>query len=168
MKLHYSLGIALIVLILDLATKYWIESLLSYGEYIPITGFFNLVLTYNTGAAFSFLSEASGWQRWLLSAIAAIASCVIIYLLHKYRAEKLFCFSLSLILGGALGNLWDRITLGYVVDFLDFYLGDYHWPAFNIADSAIFIGAVLLIIESFNNTEKKDARQTVAQNEKTE
>ncbi|MCW5618415.1 MAG: signal peptidase II, partial [Nitrosomonas sp.] len=120
MKLHYSLGIALIVLILDLATKYWIESLLSYGEYIPITGFFNLVLTYNTGAAFSFLSEASGWQRWLLSAIAAIASCVIIYLLHKYRAEKLFCFSLSLILGGALGNLWDRITLGYVVDFLDF------------------------------------------------
>ncbi|MBX3641195.1 MAG: lipoprotein signal peptidase [Nitrosomonas sp.] len=168
MKLHYSLGIALIVLILDLATKYWIESLLSYGEYIPITGFFNLVLTYNTGAAFSFLSEASGWQRWLLSAIAAIASCVIIYLLHKYRAEKLFCFSLSLILGGALGNLWDRITLGYVVDFLDFYLGDYHWPAFNIADSAIFIGAILLIIESFNNTEKKDARQTVAQNEKTE
>ncbi len=168
MKLHYSLSIALIILILDLATKYWIESILSYGQRIPMTGFFNLVLTYNTGAAFSFLSEASGWQRWFLSAIAATASFIIIYLLHKYRAEKLFCFSLSLILGGALGNLWDRITLGYVVDFLDFYIGDYHWPAFNIADSAIFIGAVLLIIESFSSTEKKDTGQTVAQKEKAE
>lgn len=168
MKLHYSLGIALIVLIVDLATKYWIESILSYGQRIPITGFFNLVLTYNTGAAFSFLSEASGWQRWFLSAIAATASIVIIYLLHKYRTETLFCLSLSLILGGALGNLWDRITLGHVVDFLDFYIGDYHWPAFNIADSAIFIGAVLLIVESFSSTEKKDVEQTVEQKEKTE
>lgn len=168
MKLHYSLGIALTVLIVDLATKYWIESILSYGQHIPITGFFNLVLTYNTGAAFSFLSEASGWQRWFLSAIAATASIVIIYLLHKYRTETLFCLSLSLILGGALGNLWDRITLGHVVDFLDFYIGDYHWPAFNIADSAIFIGAVLLIVESFSSTEKKDAEQTSEQKEKTE
>src|SRR5690606_31046844 len=139
-----------------------------YGQHIPITGFFNLVLTYNTGAAFSFLSEASGWQRWFLSAIAATASIVIIYLLHKYRAETLFCLSLSLILGGALGNLWDRITLGHVVDFLDFYVGDYHWPAFNIADSAIFIGAALLIVESFSSTEKKDAEQTIEQKEKTE
>jgi len=168
MKLHYSLGIALIVLIVDLMTKFWIESILSYGQRIPITGFFNLVLTYNTGAAFSFLSEASGWQRWFLSAIAAIASIVIIYLLHKYRTEKLFCLSLSLILGGALGNLWDRITLGHVVDFLDFYIGDYHWPAFNIADSAIFIGAALLIIESFSNAEKKDATQLSEKKEKTE
>ncbi len=168
MKLYYSLGLALLVLILDLATKYWVESILSYGQRIPITGFFNLVLTYNTGAAFSFLSEASGWQRWFLSAIAAIASSVITYMLYKYRAEKLFCFSLSLILGGALGNLWDRMTLGYVVDFLDFYLGNYHWPAFNIADSAIFIGAALLIIESFSNTEKKDTRQTATQKEKAE
>jgi signal peptidase II len=168
MKLHYSLGIALIVLIVDLMTKFWIESILSYGQRIPITGFFNLVLTYNTGAAFSFLSEASGWQRWFLSAIAAIASIVIIYLLHKYRTEKLFCLSLSLILGGALGNLWDRITLGHVVDFLDFYIGDYHWPAFNIADSAIFIGAALLIIESFSSAEKKDATQLSEKKEKTE
>ena len=153
MKLHYSLTIALIVLSLDLSTKYWVESVMIYGQQIPVTGFFNLVLTYNAGAAFSFLSEASGWQRWFLSAIAAVASIVIVYLLKKYENEKLFCVSLSFILGGAIGNLWDRITLGHVVDFLDFYVGDYHWPAFNVADSAIFIGAALLIIESFSNKE---------------
>jgi len=156
MKLHYSLGIASIVLILDLASKFWVETLLVYGQHIPVTGFFNLVLTYNSGAALSFLSDASGWQRWFLSSIAIIASIIIIYLLHKYKTEKLFCLSLSLILGGALGNLWDRITLGHVIDFLDFYISDYHWPAFNIADSAIFIGAALLIIESFSNKEIKD------------
>lgn len=168
MKLHYSLAIALTVLILDLATKYWVESILVYGQFIPVTGFFNLVLTYNAGAAFSFLSEASGWQRWFLSAIAIVASVVIIYMLHKYKTEKLFCISLSLILGGALGNLWDRITLGHVVDFLDFYVGDYHWPAFNIADSAIFIGAALLIIESFSSKENKDTDPSANPKEKTE
>ena len=165
MKLHYSLSIALIVLTLDLTTKYWVESALVYGQQIPITSFFSLVLTYNTGAAFSILSEASGWQRWFLSTIAAGASIVIIYLLNKYKNEQLFCLSLSLILGGAIGNLWDRITLGHVVDFLDFYSGDYHWPAFNIADSAIFVGAILLIIDSFYNKEnaqnaQEDANKT--------
>ena len=149
MKLYVSLSIAFIVLVLDLFTKGWVESTLFYGERIPLTGFFNLVLTYNTGAAFSILSEASGWQRWFLSGIAAGASILIIYLLYKHAANKMFCLALSLILGGALGNLWDRITLGHVVDFLDFYIGSYHWPAFNIADSAIFIGAALLIVDSF-------------------
>ncbi|GJL74591.1 signal peptidase II [Nitrosomonas sp.] len=170
MKLHYSLSIALIVLSLDLATKYWVESAMVYGQQIPVTGFFNLVLTYNAGAAFSFLSEASGWQRWFLSAIAAGASLVIIYLLIKYKTEKLFCLSLSLILGGAIGNLWDRITLGHVVDFLDFYIGDYHWPAFNIADSAIFIGAALLIFESFSSKEKTqtDSDSKIERKEKIE
>lgn len=153
MKLRYSLSIAAIILALDLATKYWIESVLTYGQQVPVTGFFNLVLTYNPGAAFSFLSEASGWQRWFLSAIAAIAAIIIIYLLQKYKTEKLFCLSLSFILGGAIGNLWNRLTLGHVIDFLDFYVGNYHWPAFNIADSAIFIGAALLIIESFGKKE---------------
>ncbi len=151
MKLYISLGIALIVLILDLASKYWVESALEFGQKIPLTDFFNLVLTYNPGAAFSFLSEESGWQRWFLSSIAGSASLLIIFLLNKYKHEKLFCMSLSLILGGALGNLYDRITLGHVVDFLDFYVGTYHWPAFNIADSAIFIGAALMIYESFRN-----------------
>lgn len=157
MKLYISLGIALIVLILDLASKYWVESSLDFGQRIPLTSFFNLVLTYNAGAAFSFLSEESGWQRWFLSGLAAAASLLITYLLYRHQSEKLLCISLSLILGGALGNLWDRITLGHVVDFLDFYIGDYHWPAFNIADSAIFIGAALMIIESFRNKESPEA-----------
>lgn len=154
MKPHTSLGIALIVLILDLASKFWVESTMQFGQTIPLTGFFNLVLTYNAGAAFSFLSTGSGWQRWFLSGIAGIAALAITYMLRKYRHERLFCWSLSLVLGGALGNLYDRITLGHVVDFLDFYVGDYHWPAFNIADSAICIGAALLIYESFRS--KKD------------
>ena len=149
MKLSLSLVIAFIVLALDLVTKYWVESALVFGQQIPITSFFNLVLTYNPGAAFSFLGDASGWQRWFLSGIAFIACAVISYLLYKHTENKLFCWALSLVLGGALGNLYDRITLGHVVDFLDFYIGDYHWPGFNVADSAICIGAALLIYESF-------------------
>ena len=153
MKLQISLILALVVLVLDIATKRWVESVLFHGQQIPLTGFFNLVLTYNAGAAFSFLSDASGWQRWFFSAIAAGASALIIYLLRKHAAEKMFCIALSLILGGALGNLWDRITLGHVVDFLDFYISSYHWPAFNVADSAIFLGAMLLILVSFRRKE---------------
>ncbi len=159
MKLPVSLVLALIVLVLDFATKRWVESVLFHGEQIPLTSFFNLVLAYNAGAAFSFLSDAAGWQRWFFSVIAAGASALIVYLLRKHADDKLFCIALSLILGGALGNLWDRVTLGHVVDFLDFYVGGYHWPAFNVADSAIFLGAMLLIVESFQrkepNTEKK-------------
>lgn len=161
MKLFFSLTLALTVLIFDLATKYWVESNLVLGQPpIPITSFFNLVLAHNTGAAFSFLSDSSGWQRWFLSAIALFASIFIIYLLYKHAHEKSFCIALSLILGGALGNLWDRITLGYVIDFLDFYALGYHWPAFNIADSAIFIGAALLIIESFTQQKEKTKEKT--------
>ncbi|MGH8685491.1 MAG: signal peptidase II, partial [Nitrosospira sp.] len=104
-------------------------------------------------AAFSFLSDAAGWQRWFFSAIAAGASALIVYLLRKHAADRLFCIALSLILGGALGNLWDRIILGHVVDFLDFHVGGYHWPAFNVADSAIFLGAMLLILDSFRHKE---------------
>lgn len=154
MKLYISLGIAFFVLALDLASKYWIESTLQFGEQIPVTNFFNLVLTYNPGAAFSFLSEQSGWQRWFLSSIASIAAIVIIFLLNKYQLEKLFCWALSLILGGAIGNLYDRIMLGHVVDFLDFYVGTYHWPAFNIADSAIFVGTALMIYDSFRTKQE--------------
>jgi signal peptidase II len=149
MKLWVSLILALVVLVLDFVTKRWVESGLFYGEQIPVTSFFNLVLTYNAGAAFSFLSDAAGWQRWFFSSIAGGASIMIIYLLRKHEADKLFCTALSLILGGAVGNLWDRIMLGHVVDFLDFYIGTYHWPAFNVADSAIFLGAMLLILQSF-------------------
>lgn len=154
MKLHISLILALVVLVLDFASKRWVESAVLHGQQIPVTDFFNLVLTYNAGAAFSFLSDASGWQRWFFSGIAASASVLIVYLLRKHAAEKLFCMSLSLVLGGALGNLWDRITLGHVVDFLDFHISGYHWPAFNVADSAIFVGAMLLVVESFRHKEK--------------
>ncbi len=154
MKLNISLVLALLVLGVDFATKRWIESELVYGQQVLLTNFFNLVLTFNAGAAFSFLSDESGWQRWLFSGIAVCASILIIYLLSKHTSERLFCIALSLILGGALGNLWDRVTLGYVVDFLDFHYNGYHWPAFNIADSSIFIGALLLIFESFRHKER--------------
>ncbi len=153
MKLFVSLGIASFVLALDLISKFWVESTLEFGQIIPVTSFFNLVLTYNPGAAFSFLSDQPGWQRWFLSGIAMVAALLILFLLRKYQHEKLFCLSLSLILGGALGNLYDRILLGHVVDFLDFYMGNYHWPAFNIADTAIVIGAALMILESFQSKE---------------
>jgi signal peptidase II len=153
MKLQISLVMALVVLALDLASKRWVEGALFDGQQIPLTGFFNLVLTYNAGAAFSFLSDASGWQRWFFSIIAAGASALIVYLLRKHAADRLFCIALSLILGGALGNLWDRITIGHVVDFLDFHAGGYHWPAFNVADSAIFMGAMLMVIDSFRRKE---------------
>ena len=154
MKLRTSLILALVILILDFVTKRWVESELIYGQQILLTSFFNLVLTFNPGAAFSFLSDESGWQRWFFSGISICASILIVYLLQKHTSEKLFCISLSFVLGGALGNLWDRLTLGYVVDFLDFHYSGYHWPAFNVADSAIFIGALLLIIESFKHKEK--------------
>jgi signal peptidase II len=154
MKFHVSLVLALVVLGIDFATKRWVELELVYDQQILLTSFLNLVLTYNAGAAFSFLSNESGWQRWLFSGIAICASVLIIYLLRKHTSEKLFCVALSFILGGALGNLWDRITLGYVVDFLDFHYSGYHWPAFNVADSLIFIGALLLIFESFRHKEK--------------
>ncbi|MBL79038.1 MAG: signal peptidase II [Nitrosomonadaceae bacterium] len=155
MKFSTSLVLAIIILILDFSTKRWVESELIYGEQIFLTNFFNLVLVFNTGAAFSFLSNESGWQRWLFSGVAICAAIVITYLLKKHTSEKLFCISLSFILGGALGNLWDRLALGYVVDFIDIHYSVYHWPAFNVADSAIFIGALCLIIESFKHKENK-------------
>jgi signal peptidase II len=147
--LKYWLSLATVIIILDQITKLWISQTFVYGESVVVTNFFNLVLVHNSGAAFSFLSNAGGWQRWLFSAIAATASVWIIWLLRKHQQEKLFCFALTLILGGALGNLIDRAAYGYVVDFLDFYWNTYHFPAFNIADSAVTCGAGLLLWESF-------------------
>ena len=143
------LSLATVIIILDQITKLWVSQSFVYGENMAVTDFFNLVLVHNSGAAFSFLSNAGGWQRWFFSAIAAIASVWIILLLRKHKQEKLFCFSLTLILGGALGNLIDRAAYGYVVDFLDFYWNTYHFPAFNIADSAVTCGAGVLLWESF-------------------
>ena len=148
------LGLAALVIILDQISKLWISNHFAYGETRAVFVFFNLVLAHNAGAAFSFLSDAGGWQRWFFTAIAVIAAVWITWLLRKHQLEKLFCFALALILGGALGNLIDRIAYGYVVDFLDFYWGAYHFPAFNLADSAITCGAALLILQSF--TQKKE------------
>ena len=143
------LGLSAIVIALDLLTKYWVQSVLTDGEQRTITSFFNLVLFHNQGAAFSFLANAGGWQRIFFSAISVIASAVIIYLLRKHTSQKLFCLGLALILGGALGNLYNRLTLGYVVDFLYFHYHQYYWPAFNVADSAISCGVALLLWDSF-------------------
>lgn len=142
------------VIAIDLLTKYWVQSTLAYSEQRPLTTFFDLVLFHNQGAAFSFLAGAGGWQRTFFSAIALIASAVIIYLLRKHPGQKLFCFGLSLILGGALGNLYDRLTLGYVVDFLYFHYQYHYWPAFNVADSAITGGVILLLWDSFKRPQQ--------------
>jgi len=142
-------ALALAIALADQGTKQAIGELLAPGETRGITGFFNLVLVYNRGAAFSFLSDASGWQREFFSALALIASAVIVTLLWRNTGDRLFCAGLALILGGALGNLWDRVALGHVVDFLDVHAFGYHWPAFNLADSAITVGAALLILDGF-------------------
>jgi signal peptidase II len=138
-----------LVIALDQSTKHWIVQAFSFGEASAVTSFFNLVLAHNTGAAFSFLAGAGGWQRLFFIVVASVASVVILYLLRKHGRQTLFGLALSLVLGGALGNLIDRIRWGYVVDFLDFYYGSYHWPAFNVADMAITGGVILLVWDSF-------------------
>lgn len=143
------LALAALVIVLDQWSKAAIGSHFAYGESMTITAFFNLVLAHNQGAAFSFLDDAGGWQRWLFSALAIIAAVWITLLLRKHRQQKLFCFALALILGGALGNLIDRIAYGYVVDFLSFHWSGHYFPAFNLADSAITCGAALLLWDSF-------------------
>lgn len=136
------------VIILDQWSKHWMVGAFSFAETLPVTSFFNLVLAHNSGAAFSFLAGAGGWQRLFFITVASVASAVILYLLRKHARQTLFSLALSLVLGGALGNLIDRIRWGYVVDFLDFYFGSYHWPAFNVADMAITGGVILLVLDS--------------------
>lgn len=147
------LGLAALVIVLDQLSKAAINIHFVFGESMAVTSFFNLVLAHNTGAAFSFLSDAGGMQRWLFSLIAVVASVWIVWLLRRHQTQKLFSLALAFILGGALGNLIDRIAYGYVVDFLDFHWGGYHFAAFNLADSAITCGAALLIWDSFKGKE---------------
>ncbi|MDO8299645.1 signal peptidase II, partial [Lacisediminimonas sp.] len=128
-------------------TKIVVIQLLNYGDSRTITGFFNLVLAYNKGAAFSFLADQGGWQRWFFTGIAVVAVVFIIHLLRRNAGQRLFCTALALILGGAIGNLIDRVLYGHVIDFLDFHVGGWHWPAFNVADTAIVIGAALFILD---------------------
>jgi signal peptidase II len=141
------LALAIAIVAIDQATKIAVERAFDYGEVRPLTGFFNLVLTYNKGAAFSFLASASGWQAQFLTVVGIGASAFIIYLLARHGNQRLFALALALILGGAVGNVIDRIAYGHVIDFLDFHFGGWHWPAFNVADSAIVGGAALLIID---------------------
>jgi signal peptidase II len=141
------LALALLVIFLDQLTKVVIERTFSPGDVHEVTGFFNLVLTYNKGAAFSFLASASGWQDEFLTTVGIAASLFILYLLARHGHQRLFACALAFILGGALGNVIDRIAYGHVIDFLDFHWGGWHWPAFNLADSAIVCGAGLLILD---------------------
>lgn len=138
---------ALAIIALDQITKQWILDVYQLGDWTPITGFFNIVRAHNTGAAFSFLADGSGWQRWLFIGIGVVATLLIVWQLRKHPGDKLFCFALSSILGGAIGNVVDRLQHGYVVDFLDFYWGSSHFPAFNVADVGISVGAACLILD---------------------
>jgi len=146
-KLVPWVGLALIVVLLDQVSKLAIEHSLRFGEVRPVTNFFSLVLTYNTGAAFSFLADAGGWQSGLFTLIGVGASLFMLYLLARHGTQKLFSFALALILGGAIGNVIDRVAYGHVIDFLLFYYREWRWPAFNLADSAIVCGAVLLVCD---------------------
>lgn len=152
------LWLTAVVVILDQITKQWADRALEYFRPVAvIDGFFNFTLLYNKGAAFSFLSDAGGWQRWFFTALSAVISVVIFFWLRKLPAEKrLLAAGLALILGGAIGNLIDRSLFGHVIDFIDVYYGNYHWPAFNIADSAITLGAACLLVDMFR--ESRDDR----------
>jgi signal peptidase II len=142
------LALALVVLIADQFTKILILGYYQHGEATTITSFFNIVRAHNTGAAFSFLAAASGWQRWLFTGIGVAATLFILYLMRKHAGQKLFCFALACILGGAVGNVIDRLLYGYVVDFLQFHWANrWYFPAFNVADAAITIGAAGLILD---------------------
>ena len=144
-----------LIIVLDQASKWIMVSWLSLYETVAIIPFFNLTMAHNTGAAFSFLSQAGGWQRWFFVGLAVLISIGLLIWLNKFVKTKMEAMSVSLILGGAIGNVIDRVYFGYVIDFLDVYYGSYHWPAFNIADSAIVIGAGLLIIDSFRAQPEK-------------
>lgn len=148
--------LALAVVILDQATKWAVLANFVYGERLPVVpGWFDLTLVFNTGAAFSFLAGAAGWQRWFFTALGIVASVVILHLLRRHGGQPLFATSLTLIMGGAIGNVVDRIIHAKVVDFLLFYRGDWYFPAFNVADSAITIGAVLLIVDELRRMRRE-------------
>jgi signal peptidase II len=141
------LGLALLILILDQFTKVMVTGHFQLGDSRTVTGFFNLVRVHNAGAAFSFLAGASGWQRWLFTGIGVAAVLLILWMLRSHSGQRLFAFALSMILGGAIGNLVDRIAYGHVVDFLQFHYGGWYFPSFNVADSAITVGACALILD---------------------
>ncbi len=155
------LGLALVILLADQFTKVLIVGSFQWGDSQTVTSFFNLVRVHNSGAAFSFLANAGGWQRWFFTGIGVVATVFIVYLLRSHPQQTLFCFALSLVLGGAVGNVIDRLLYGHVIDFLDFhwdwlapmFYGG-HFPAFNIADSAISVGTVCLVVDELRRVKK--------------
>ncbi len=143
---------AFVVIVLDQITKHAVEARFVYGEQLAvIPGFFNLTLAYNPGAAFSFLADAGGWQRHFFTVLAAAVSAWIVFMLRRHHGETRLSLALALIMGGALGNVIDRILLGHVIDFIHVYYRDWDYPAFNLADSAICIGAALMVWDSFRS-----------------
>lgn len=158
------LWVSFLVLGLDQASKIAIKSSMNLTESIEIIPFFNLTYVHNEGAAFSFLADAGGWQRWLFAGLALIISVMIGFWIARLKKQEiLLAVALSLVLGGAVGNLIDRVTYGYVIDFLDVYYKNWHWPAFNIADSAICMGVFLMLLESFGIGRPPEEKEAVSE-----
>lgn len=147
-------GLAALILIIDQLTKLLAKQNLFENVPVALTGFLNLTLVHNPGAAFSFLAQAGGWQRWAFIAIGTIAALYICWMILKNPQQKLFALGMSLILSGAIGNVLDRIFYGYVIDFIDFYYATWHWPAFNVADSSITLGVIFLITDEIKRVNK--------------
>ena len=152
--MHKLYLISLSVFLLDILSKNFIQNKMIYGEQVEITSFLSLVHFQNTGAAFSFLSDQGGWQRYFLIAISLLAVLYIPWLINQYKKNILIVIGLLLILGGAIGNLYDRISYGYVIDFIYLHFAEFYWPAFNVADSAISLGVLLFLYGSFKSYKK--------------
>jgi signal peptidase II len=148
------LGLALVVIVLDQLTKTLILGYFQLGDSRQVTSFFNVVRVHNTGAAFSFLAGAAGWQRWFFITLGFVATGFIVWMLRSHPSQKLFCFAVTMIMGGALGNVIDRLLHGYVVDFIQVHWGGWYFPSFNLADSAITLGAVLLIVDEIRRVRR--------------
>ncbi len=153
------LALAALVVVLDQWSKDWIVARFALGDSQPVLPFFNLVRVHNPGAAFSFLAGASGWQRWFFTALAAVVSVVIVWMLRKHPGHTLLCFALSMILGGAIGNVIDRLAHGHVIDFIQLHAGGRYFPSFNLADSAITLGAICLIVDELLRMRQARAQQ---------
>lgn len=154
------LALSVVVIVLDQWTKAIIQANFNYGETRYVAPFFNLVLVYNKGAAFSFLADAGGWQRGFFIVLTLVISAVLLWMMRGNPGNRLLCLALALILGGAFGNLYDRVALGHVVDFIQWHAAGYYWPAFNIADSAIFLGAVGLVVDGFRKPPAPDLERS--------
>ena len=145
------IALAIVIAVLDQFSKQWVLDSLTLGQRVPVTSFFDLVLVFNPGAAFSFLADHDGWQRWFFTALAALICAWLLTLTYRHRSETLLPSAFALIIGGAVGNVYDRLVHGAVVDFLHFHYAGYSWPAFNLADSAITVGVVLMLWGQFRH-----------------